>query len=117
MTVPRTDVLGIGNAIVDVIARAGDEFLATQQMRKGGMALIDEVRAASLYDVMGPAVEVSGGSAANTIVGVASFAAGRNIKHSLFDIAGVFTFAGVFIAAAVEPEQMVGLMESVRAEK
>ena len=72
MTVHRTDVLGIGNAIVDVIARADDDFLVKQAMRKGAMALIDEARAAALYDAMGPAVEISGGSAANTIVGVAS---------------------------------------------
>lgn len=73
MTAPRYDVLGIGNAIVDVIARAEDDFLVAQGMHKGGMALIDEVRAAKIYDAMGPATEASGGSAANTIVGVASF--------------------------------------------
>jgi sugar/nucleoside kinase (ribokinase family) len=69
----KFDVLGIGNAIVDVIARAEDDFLASQKMHKGGMALIDEGRADALYDAMGPAVEISGGSAANTIVGVAGF--------------------------------------------
>jgi len=68
----RYDVLGIGNAIVDVIARAEEDFLLEQGMRKGAMALIDEARAELIYDAMGPAVEVSGGSAANTIVGVAS---------------------------------------------
>ena len=68
----RYDVLGIGNAIVDVIARAEDDFLVKQGMRKGGMALIDEARAQAIYDAMGPAVEISGGSAANTIVGIAS---------------------------------------------
>ena len=73
MSAPRYDVLGIGNAIVDVIARADDDFLAAQGMHKGGMALIDEARAAKIYDAMGPATESSGGSAANTIVGVASF--------------------------------------------
>jgi sugar/nucleoside kinase (ribokinase family) len=73
MTAVRTDVLGIGNAIVDVIARAEDDFLTKHRMRKGGMALIDEAQAAAIYDAMGPAVEISGGSAANTIVGVASF--------------------------------------------
>ena len=73
MAAPRYDVLGIGNAIVDVIARAEDDFLAAQGMHKGGMALIDEARAAKIYDAMGPATESSGGSAANTIVGVASF--------------------------------------------
>ncbi|ARP99248.1 adenosine kinase [Pseudorhodoplanes sinuspersici] len=75
MTSPRYDVLGIGNAIVDVIARAEDDFLIKQNMQKGGMALIDESRAKSIYDAMGPATESSGGSAANTIAGVASFGA------------------------------------------
>jgi adenosine kinase len=71
----KYDVLGIGNAIVDVIARAGDDFLVRQNMNKGTMALIDEARADAIYEAMGPAVEVSGGSAANTIVGVAGFGA------------------------------------------
>jgi adenosine kinase len=71
----KYDVLGIGNAIVDVIARAGDDFLVRQKMNKGAMALIDEARADAIYEAMGPAVEVSGGSAANTIVGVAGFGA------------------------------------------
>ena len=75
MTASRYDVLGIGNAIVDVIARAEDDFLVAQGMHKGGMALIDEARAATIYAAMGPATESSGGSAANTIVGVASFGA------------------------------------------
>jgi adenosine kinase len=75
MTAPRYDVLGIGNAIVDVIARAEDDFLVAQGMHKGTMALIDEGRAQTIYAAMGPAVESSGGSAANTIVGVASFGA------------------------------------------
>ncbi|HVZ54774.1 MAG TPA: adenosine kinase [Pseudolabrys sp.] len=75
MTALRYDVLGIGNAIVDVIARAEDDFLVAQGMHKGGMALIDEARASAIYEAMGPAVEASGGSAANTIVGVASFGA------------------------------------------
>jgi sugar/nucleoside kinase (ribokinase family) len=72
MPVTRYDVLGIGNAIVDVLARAEEDFLLRQGMRKGGMALIDADRAEAIYAAMGPAVEVSGGSAANTIVGVAS---------------------------------------------
>ena len=72
MTAHRTDVLGIGNAIVDVIARADEDFLVANAMRKGAMTLIDEARAMAIYDAMGPAVEISGGSAANTIVGVAS---------------------------------------------
>jgi adenosine kinase len=75
MTAPRFDLLGVGNAIVDVIAQADDAFLATQGMHKGAMALIDEARAQAIYDAMGPAVESSGGSAANTIVGAASLGA------------------------------------------
>src|SRR5215469_7805755 len=71
MTV-RYDVLGIGNAIVDVLARAEDDFLVRHAMRKGAMTLIDEARALGIYAAMGPAVEISGGSAANTIVGCAS---------------------------------------------
>jgi adenosine kinase len=71
----KYDVLGIGNAIVDVIARAEDDFLVKQGMHKGGMALIDEPRAQAIYRAMGKAVEKSGGSAANTIVGVAGFGA------------------------------------------
>jgi sugar/nucleoside kinase (ribokinase family) len=75
MSTLRYDVLGLGNAIVDVLARAEDDFLSRQQMQKGGMALIDEPRAQSIYQAMGPATEISGGSAANTIVGVAGFGA------------------------------------------
>ena len=72
MVSARYDVLGIGNAIVDVIARTEDDFLLKQGMNKGAMALIDEARAEQIYDAMGPAVEISGGSAANTIVGLSS---------------------------------------------
>ena len=72
MPTARYDVLGIGNAIVDVIARTEEDFLLKQGMNKGTMALIDEPRAQAIYDAMGPAMEMSGGSAANTIVGLAS---------------------------------------------
>jgi sugar/nucleoside kinase (ribokinase family) len=75
MPIARYDVLGIGNAIVDVIARTEDDFLLKQGMNKGTMALIDEPRAQAIYEAMGPAIETSGGSAANTIVGVASLGA------------------------------------------
>jgi sugar/nucleoside kinase (ribokinase family) len=66
------DVVGIGNAIVDVLAHCDDAFIARQQLTKGAMTLIDTDRATTLYDAMGPAVEISGGSGANTTVGVAS---------------------------------------------
>jgi sugar/nucleoside kinase (ribokinase family) len=75
MTSAKYDVLGIGNAIFDVLVQTDESFLAEHGMIKGGMALIDEARAASIYEGMGPAVEMSGGSAANTIVGVANLGA------------------------------------------
>ncbi len=67
------DVLTIGNAIVDVIAKVDDEFVAREKLVKGSMNLIDEARAEELYSHMGPATERSGGSAGNTAAGVASF--------------------------------------------
>src|SRR5258708_29529201 len=75
MTSAKYDVLGIGNAIFDVLVQADDSFLAQHGMTKGGMALIDEARAQAVYNAMGPAVEMSGGSAANTIVGIANLGA------------------------------------------
>jgi sugar/nucleoside kinase (ribokinase family) len=75
MAETKYDVLGIGNAIFDVLVRTDEAFLARHGMTKGGMALIDEARATAIYNDMGPAVEMSGGSAANTIVGVAGFGA------------------------------------------
>ncbi len=71
----RYDVLGLGNAIVDVIARAEDDFLIREKLHKGSMTLIDEARAHGLYDIMGAGTVISGGSAANTIVGLSSFGA------------------------------------------
>ena len=70
MTAPL-DLLVIGNAIVDVIARTDDAFLAAQKVAKGAMQLIDEPRAEELFQAMGPATIVSGGSGANTAVGAA----------------------------------------------
>ena len=72
MTEPRFDVLAIGNAIVDVMAPADDALLSREGLTKGGMMLIDADRATSLYAAMGPAQEISGGSAANTLAGLAS---------------------------------------------
>ena len=66
------DVVGIGNAIVDVIAHADARFLADQDLAPGAMTLIDALRAESLYRKMGPAIESSGGSAGNTMAGIAS---------------------------------------------
>jgi sugar/nucleoside kinase (ribokinase family) len=75
MTSAKYDVLGIGNAIFDVLVQTDEGFLSRHGMAKGGMALIDEARATSIYQDMGPATEMSGGSAANTIVGVANLGA------------------------------------------
>jgi len=75
MAAVKYDVLGIGNAIFDVLVQTDEAFLAQHQMTKGSMALIDESRAAAIYSAMGPSTEMSGGSAANTIVGLAGFGA------------------------------------------
>src|ERR1700719_1637330 len=75
MTEAKYDVLGIGNAIFDVLVQTDEGFLSRHGMTKGGMALIDEARAEAIYRDMGPAVEMSGGSAANTIVGLANLGA------------------------------------------
>jgi sugar/nucleoside kinase (ribokinase family) len=75
MTTAKYDVLAIGNAIFDVLVQTDEAFLGRHGMTKGGMTLIDEARAASIYRDMGPATEMSGGSAANTIVGIANFGA------------------------------------------
>ena len=66
------DVVGIGNALVDVIAHATDDFLRSHDLRKGAMTLIETERAVELYGALDSAVEMSGGSAANTMCGVAS---------------------------------------------
>lgn len=67
------DVVGIGNALVDVLSHETDAFVTSVDVPKGAMTLIDGDRATSLYEMMGAGVEISGGSAANTIVGVAAF--------------------------------------------
>ena len=72
MTQATFDLVGIGNAIVDVIAHADDAFLAREALVKGTMTLIDADRAEALYAMMGPAIEVSGGSVGNTMAGLAS---------------------------------------------
>lgn len=75
MSEAQLDVLCYGNAIVDLLAEAEDEFLEKHQLTKSKMHLIDEEQAEKLYKAMGPVTEISGGSAANTAVGLASFGA------------------------------------------
>lgn len=72
MTETTYDVVGIGNAIVDVITNADDDFLAANDLAKGAMTIIDADQAQALYEKMGPGIEASGGSAANTIAALAS---------------------------------------------
>jgi sugar/nucleoside kinase (ribokinase family) len=72
MSQARFDVLAVGNAIVDVLSPATDDFLAAEGIAKDAMTLIDEDRARTLYKAMQPGTEASGGSAANTVAGIAS---------------------------------------------
>ncbi len=72
---PRYDVIAIGNAIVDVMAPCEDELIDELALNKGGMTLVDEDGAKRLYDAMGPAREISGGSAANTLAGLSAMGA------------------------------------------
>jgi len=69
----KYDVIGIGNAIVDVLAPAEDSFIEAEGLTKGSMTLVDAEQATALYGKMGPAREISGGSVANSCAGVASF--------------------------------------------
>ena len=85
-------MVGIGNAIVDIIARCDDAFLSKHDLAKGFMRLIDAGEAARLYEAMGPAVERSGGSAANTIAGLASFGA----KCGFIGRVAADQFGGIF---------------------
>ena len=98
------DVVAIGNAIVDVLAFADDAFIEAQHMRKGAMQLIDANDAERLYQAMGQATEVSGGSAANTLAGMADLGSktafigkvhtddlGRIFRHDMNAIGVEFT--------------------------
>lgn len=92
MTDRPLDVLAIGNAIVDVIADADDGFLQCEGMHKGAMRLIDEAEATRLYEAMGPGRERSGGSAANTVAGIASLGLKAGFIGQLADdqLGGIF---------------------------
>jgi sugar/nucleoside kinase (ribokinase family) len=79
------DVVGIGNALVDVLSHEDHDFIAANELVKGAMTLIDTDRARTLYEAMGPGIEVSGGSAANTAAGVASFGGRAAYLGKVFD--------------------------------
>lgn len=88
---PKYDVIAIGNAIVDVMAPCDDALIEELKLAKGGMSLIDTDGARDLYAAMGPAKEISGGSAANTLAGLANLGAkcafiGQVAKDQLGDV-------------------------------
>lgn len=103
------DVLGIGNALVDVLAHADDAFLTENGIEKGAMTLIDADAARALYARIGPAVEVSGGSAANTLAGIATLGGRAAYIGKIADdaLGDIFTHdikaAGVHFEAARLP--------------
>jgi sugar/nucleoside kinase (ribokinase family) len=104
------DVAAIGNAIVDVIAPADDAFLAGNGLEKGSMMLVDPARSAELYGKMSAAVEASGGSAANSIAGLASFG-GRGAfmgKVANDKLGEVFAHDMRAIGARFENQPLVG---------
>jgi fructokinase len=101
MTAPALDILGIGNAIVDVLARAEDAFIAAQGMAKGGMTLIDATAAERIYAAMGPGVESSGGSAGNTCAVAAALGARVGYLGKVADDALGQVFAHDIRAAGV----------------
>ncbi|MDQ1401783.1 MAG: hypothetical protein QOG03_99 [Actinomycetota bacterium] len=103
------NLLAIGNALVDVLAHADDAFIAANGLDKGSMRLVDEAEADRLYGVMGPGVESSGGSAANTAVGVVSLGGSAQFVGRVRDdtLGQVFTHdiraAGVVFECAPAP--------------
>lgn len=101
MAASTLDILGIGNAILDVLARAEDGFLAAQGMTKGAMALIDTSRAEAIYGAMGPGVESSGGSAGNTCAVAAALGARVGFLGKVADDALGRVFAHDIRAAGV----------------
>ena len=106
---PSLDVVCFGHAIVDVLSHCDDDLVAAHGLAKGTMTLVDADRAAAVYETMGPGIEVSGGSAANTAAGVASFggAAGFVGKVADDDLGRIFTHdlraAGVAYATPPAP--------------
>ena len=111
----RYDVIAIGNAIVDVLARAEDSFITDRALVKGSMRLIDDAEAAELYGAMGPGIEMSGGSAANTLAGTAALGVRSAFIGQVANdqLGGVFrhdlTALGVdFSTAALDGEPATG---------
>src|SRR5690606_20618451 len=104
------DVAAIGNAIVDVIAPADDAFLAANSLQKGAMMLVDEDQSKALYGRMQAGIEASGGSAGNTIAGVASFGGKAAFMGKVADdkLGEVFAHDMRAIGARFENAPLVG---------
>lgn len=101
LDVDALDVVGIGNALVDVLSHEDAAFLVANDLVKASMALIDTDRAEALYGVMGAGIEASGGSAANTMAGVASFGGRAAYISRVFDDQLGTVFADDLRAAGV----------------
>ena len=117
MSNPQFDVTAIGNAIVDVLAQADDAFLQKHQLPKGAMNLIDADTAERLYSDMGPGKEASGGSAGNTIAGIAALGGrtayiGKVAKDQLGD---VFTHDLRAVGVAYDTPPLVGGLPTARS--
>src|SRR5688500_14283953 len=110
------DVTAIGNAIVDVIAHADDALLAEHNLPKGAMNLIDASTAERLYGVMGPGIEASGGSAGNTIAGIAALG-GKTAyigKVAADQLGEVFTHDIRAVGVTYDTAQLVGGLSTAR---
>ena len=113
----KFDVTGVGNAIVDVLAQADDALLEKHALPKGAMNLIDAATADRLYSVMGPGIEASGGSAANTIAGIAALGGktayiGKVAQDQLGD---VFTHDLRAVGVTYDTARLVGGLPTARS--
>jgi sugar/nucleoside kinase (ribokinase family) len=117
MTTRRFDVTAIGNAIVDVIAQAEDSLLAAHNLLKGAMNLIDAATAEKLYAIMGPGKEASGGSAGNTIAGIAALG-GKTAyigKVAADQLGDVFTHDIRAVGVTYDTKPLVGGLPTARS--
>jgi sugar/nucleoside kinase (ribokinase family) len=117
MTTRRFDVTAIGNAIVDVIAQAEDSLLAQHNLPKGAMNLIDAEMAEKLYAIMGPGKEASGGSAGNTIAGIAALGgkAAYIGKVAADQLGEVFTHDIRAVGVTYDTKPLVGGLPTARS--
>ena len=117
MTDTRFDVTGIGNAIVDIIGRCDDAYLAKIGAAKGSMRLVDAAGIAAIYDGMGPATEVSGGSAANTLAGVASLGGRAGFIGTIADdeFGRIFTHDIQSIGVSFASKPVAGMLPTSRS--